>query len=166
MRRSLFLLTLWACAPVEPAIGFGVPDTTADGLVDTDDDGVGDLPVVALCPAVVMERPQIFRHADAAIAEAAGFESAYRFKLNHGGEVGICYRGNKESQPLWWACADGGIDIYAGGIIGQWAANADGLIASIDVLERVDDGWAVEVTAAKHGSVEQGIVYDDPKGCR
>lgn len=163
IKYLVFLLMFcMSCKPTEPPQGYGLTQVTPDGLVDTDGDEVGDVEVEEWCPEPVLEAPNQAYSADEEVAEAVGFEDAYRFRLKESGEIDLCFLGETADKPLWWACNDGAIEVYGGGIF-VIGANAAGLLATVDFLNYIDtDGVEVHVTGAKTGETTEGILwYED-----
>jgi len=161
---SLFvtLLFLLACAPEEPPSGFGVPDVSEEGLVDTDGDGDGDVYIEDWCPDPIIDGESRWYQANRSLAESVGFNANYSFRLRPDGEIPLCFFGEKETKPLWWACNDGLIDIYGGGFLGMWAG-ADDKLATVEWLgTRYDEnshpaGESVFVTS--DGEFEEGVLW-------
>ena len=130
------LILLMACAPERPE--YGAPTTSTSGLVDTDGDGTGDVPVEAWCPPPITDDLGRWYQPNVGIADAIGVDPAYRFKLRPDGEIPLCLQGEVEFMPILWACSEGDIVVHGTGWMGLFA-DSEGRVAVIEWLDTVED---------------------------
>jgi len=160
MKYLVFLLMFsMSCKPTTPDQGFGLEQLTVNGQVDTDGDGDGDTNLENWCPAPILDYPEQSYTASSNIANAVGFDSGYRFRLNENGDVDLCYGGEPEERPLWWTCSNGYIEVYGGGVFAL-GANPQGLLATVQFINYMwDEGVNVKVTGAKDKETTSGTLW-------